>query len=63
MIFRAAPLFKTGFRPFEVTLFVVLVQEAKSKESSPYLNGFLDYTALRLPDERGGEHEGGNCRM
>jgi hypothetical protein len=32
MIFRTAPLFKTRFRPFEVALLVVLVEEAMECE-------------------------------
>ena len=43
MIIRSAPVFKTRIRPCEIALLIVYLEEARAKESSIYLSGFLDY--------------------
>jgi hypothetical protein len=43
MIFRAAPNFQMRIRPSEIALLCRYLEAASVKESSSYLQGFLDY--------------------
>jgi hypothetical protein len=46
MIFRAAPIFKTRFRPFEVALLFLYLGEIARRENSPYLSAFLNRVSM-----------------